>query len=272
MLACLAMPMAEGAQLKQRTAEAFDRYVAASEGRMQQEIREGPFLFIDALPADRRTEAYAQLAERQILVNQANGKEDGRPVKIPDGLIHDWIGVLYIPKASLTQTLEIVQDYSNYQEFYKPEIRRSKILQQEGETFKVFLQLYKKSLVTVVINANFDVSFRRLGTDRVVSDAYSTRLAEVENAGQENEREMPVDDGHGYLWRIINYWRFEERDGGVYVQLESIGLSRGVPAIIGWLVNPLLESIPRGTITSLLGATRRAVVRRRPAAQSSTMP
>jgi hypothetical protein len=42
--------------------------------------------------------------------------------------------------------------------------------------------------------------------------------------------------------------RFEEKDGGVYVQVESIGLSRAVPAIIGWLVNPLLRSIPRGTL------------------------
>ena len=96
-------------------------------------------------------------------------------------------------------------------------------------------------------------------TRRSVTTGENIRLAEVENAGQTDERELVVDDAHGYLWRLFSYWRFEEKDGGVYVQLESIGLSRVVPAIIGWLVNPLLRSIPRGTISSLLGATRAAV-------------
>ena len=63
-------------------------------------------------------------------------------------------------------------------------------------------------------------------------------------------------EGIGYLWRLDSFWRLEEKDGGVYVQLESIGLSRSVPAIFAWLVNPLLRSIPRRTLTDLLGATR----------------
>lgn len=137
-------------------------------------------------------------------------------------------------------------------------MRNSKLLQRNGDVFKVFLQLYKKSLVTVAIDANFDIGFEQLAKNLVVSRSYSTRLAEVVNAGQPDERELPVDAGHGYLWRLYSYWRFEERDGGVYVQLESIGLSRRVPAIIAWLVDPLLKSIPRGTLVSLLAATRAA--------------
>ena len=101
-----------------------------------------------------------------------------------------------------------------------------------------------------------------------MSRSYSTRLAEVQNAGQADEHELPVDDAHGYLWRLFMYWRFEEKDEGVYVQLESIGLSRAVPAIIGWLVNPLLRSVQRETLTSLLGATRAAV---RPGARASLL-
>jgi len=188
-----------------------------------------------------------------------NTKEEGHPIEVPHGLIHDWIGLLFIPNSSLAQTLAVVQDYDNHQNIYKPEVRHSKLLQRNGDNFKVFVQLYKRSLVTVVINADFDINFERFGTNRVVSHSYSTRLAEVEDAGQAGEREVPVGNAHGYLWRLHSYWRFEEKDGGVYVQLEGIGLSRAVPAIIGWLVTPLLRSIPRGTISSLLGATRAAV-------------
>ena len=260
MLVCLAVQTTEAAELKKETAAAFDHYIRATEGRIESELHNGPFLFIDELPEKRRRGAYAQLREGQILVQQVNTKAEGHPIEVPQGLIHDWIGGVFIPNASLAQTLAVVQDYDNQQNIYKPEVRRSKLLQRNGDNFKVFLQLYKKSLVTVVINADFDINYERFGTNRVVSHSYSTRLAEVENVGQADERELPVDETHGYLWRLFSYWRFEEKDGGVYVQLESIGLSRGVPEIIGWLVNPLLRSIPRGTLTSLLAATRAAVV------------
>ena len=59
--------------------------------------------------------------------------------------------------------------------------------------------------------------------------SYSTRIAEVENAGKSNERELPVGNDHGYIWRLYSYWRIEEKDSGVYVQGESIGLSRTIP-------------------------------------------
>ena len=259
MLVCLAAQPVEAAELKKETAAAFDRYIGASEGRIKSELHNGLFLFIDELPETRRVEAYAQLRKGQVLVKQVNTKEEGHPIEVPHGLIHDWIGVLFIPNASLAQTLAVIQDYDNHQNIYKPEVRHSKLLNRNGDNFKVFLQLYKKSLVTVVINADFDINYERFGTNRAVSRSYSTRLAAVGNAGQADEHELLVDDAHGYLWRLYSYWRFEEKDGGVYVQLESIGLSRTVPAIIGWLVNPLLRSIPRGTLSNLLGATRAAV-------------
>ena len=258
-LICLAAQRVEAAELKKETAAAFEHYVGASEKRIKSELHNGSFLFIDELPETRRVEAYSQLHEGRVLVKQMNTKEEGHPIEVPHGLIHDWVGVLFIPNASLSQTLAVVQDYDNHRNIYKPEVRDSKLVQHSGDNFKVFLQLYKKSLVTVVINANFDINYERFGTNRAVSRSYSTRLAEVENAGQTDEHELPVDDAHGYLWRLYSYWRFEEQDGGVYVQLESIGLSRAVPAIFGWLVNPLLRGIPRGTLSSLLGSTRAAV-------------
>jgi hypothetical protein len=165
-----------------------------------------------------------------------------------------------VEKLDLRKMVRKIWRY-NHQNIYKPEVRRSTLLNRSGDNFKVFLQFYKKSLVTVVINANFDINYEQLGPDRVVSRSYSTRLAEVQNEGQADQHEQLVDDAHGYLWRLYSSWRFEEKDGGVYVQLESIGLSRGVPVIFAWLVNPLLRSIPRGTLSSLLVATRAALAK-----------
>ncbi len=257
MLVCLIAQTLHAAELKERTATAFDSYIAASEKRMQAELQNGTFLYIDGLPPERRREAYAQLRDGQILVEQLHAKVEGNPIKVPGGLIHDWIGVIFIPNVSLAQTVAVAQDYDNYKVIYKPDVSQSRLVQRSGDNFKVFLQFYKKSLITVVLNTDYDINYERFGPDRVVSKSHSTRIAELQDAGQADEREFPVDGGHGYLWRLDSYWRLEEKDGGVYVQLESIGLSRGVPAIFAWLVNPLLESIPRGSLTGLLGATRR---------------
>jgi hypothetical protein len=261
-LVCFAGQPARAAELKKETAAAFERYVDASNARINTEVHSESFLFIDGLQEKSRMQAYAKVRQGDVQLKQEETQEEGHPFAIPHGLIYDWIGVLFIPNASLKQALAVVQDYDNYQNIYKPAIRHSRLLSRNGDSFKISLQLYRRSPVTVVIDAGFDIVYDRLGADRTVSRSYSTRLAEVENAGQSDEREMPSDAAHGYLWRLVDYWRFEEKDGGVYVQLESIGLSRSVPDILGWLINPLLRSIPRGILSSLLGATRTEVVHR----------
>jgi hypothetical protein len=108
---------------------------------------------------------------------------------------------------------------------------------------------------------NFDVRYAMPGPTRAVSQSYSTRIAEVENPDEPNEHELPVGNDHGYLWRLDNYWRVEEKDGGAYVQVESIALTRRIPTLVAWLVNPLVRSIPRSVLSSLLTATREAVLK-----------
>jgi hypothetical protein len=107
------------------------------------------------------------------------------------------------------------------------------------------------------------------GPTRALGQAYSTRIAEVENPDKPDERELPVGNDHGYLWRLDNYWRVEEKDGGTYLQVESVGLTRTVPAILAWLINPLVKNIPRAVLSNLLNATRRAVTGSKRAASSS---
>lgn len=261
-LLCFHALPAEAAELKKETAAAFDRYVAVSEERINTELQNGPFLLVDEFPDQSRTKTYQQLRAGQILTKRISARQEGKSVKVPHGLVHHWMGLLFIPGSSLVQTLSVVQDYSDYAALYKPEIRKSTLLSRDGNNFKASFQLYKKSLVTVVINADFDITYEQLGTDRAASRSRATRLAEVENFGQPGEREMPTDDGHGYLWRLHTYWRFQEKDGGVYVQVEMIGLNRTVPLAIAWLVNPTIQNIARETVSGQLSATRTAVAER----------
>jgi hypothetical protein len=57
------------------------------------------------------------------------------------------------------------------------------------------------------------------------------------------------------LWRLNTYWRLLERDGGTYLQCESISLSRGIPTGLGWLVGPFVTSIPRESLAFTLETT-----------------
>ena len=106
-----------------------------------------------------------------------------------------------------------------------------------GNEFKVYLQLYRKSLVTVVVNVNLDIQYTLIESSRAMSRSYSTRIAELENAGKPEEHELPVGKDHGYIWRLYSYWRIEEKDDGVYLQVESVALSRGIPWVLAWLIN-----------------------------------
>jgi hypothetical protein len=93
----------------------------------------------------------------------------------------------------------------------------------------------------------------------VIGSAVSARIAELEHPEQPDSPVFPADHGHGYLWRVNNYWRLEEKDGGVYMQVESIALSRDVPALFAWFFNPLIRRVSRQTLANLLYATQRGL-------------
>ncbi len=260
-LIVLASLPSHAAKLKPETAAAFERYIRVTEARMNADVRDNKSLIVDRLSDDvRRQRAYEQLQQGQVYIEQLHTREeDGRAMHVPSGLIHDWAGVIFIPKATLSETVAVLQDYDNHQNIYKPNIRKSKLIEHNGNEFKIYLQFFNKSLVTVVVNADFDVN-SQFGTFGYESTSCSTRIAEVTNPGKPDEHELPVGNDHGYLWRLCTYWYVEEKDGGVYVQNESIALSRTVPVIFAWLINPLIKSIPRNFLAHLLEGTRKAVL------------
>jgi hypothetical protein len=187
-------------------------------------------------------------------------------------LIHHWAGVTFIPKATLAETLAVLQDYDNQEKIYKPQVRQAKLIEQKGNESKIFEQFYSKSIVTVVLNVYFDVVEMQMGSTRAESVSHSTRIAEVVDIGSPSERERTDGKDHGYMWRLNSYWRVEEKDGGVYVQTETITLSRTVPLMLAWIINPLTKSIPRDVIVQLLTDTQKAVLMRGTTWKQGSLP
>ena len=158
----LLVASAPAAELKPDTAAAFDHYIRATEALHADDLRNGHFLVIDRLPGTPRQETYARLRQAQIHIEQLHTKEEGRSIQIPGGLVHHWVGVIFIPGASLSQVIAVLQDYDNHKNVYKPDVRRSNLLEHNGNEFKIYLQFYRKSIVIVVINTDFDVHTRYL--------------------------------------------------------------------------------------------------------------
>jgi hypothetical protein len=239
-------------RLKQRTLKSFEAYLREAEAAMEQTPRGSDrFLWSDTSPEIAR-----QVRGGQVLAQFWSG--DG-PVKVPSGLIHDWIGAAWTPGTTVEATLALIQDYDNHTDIYKPEVIRSKLVSRRGNDFQIYLRLLKKKIMTVVLDTDHEVHYGRVDRIRWFCRSYTTRIAEVENAGKPNEKVLPPDTGYGFLWRLYSYWRFQERDGGVYLECRAISLTRDVPVGLGWIIEPIIQKLPKESLIHTLACTRQAL-------------
>lgn len=263
---CLVVPPAGATDLEPKTLEAFDAYVRVAETQIDAQLAQGqPYLWVEGLPAARRATAEAQLRAGQVVIERldATGKSDAdKPIAVPDGMIHHWIGTVFIPGATLAQTLALEEDYDHQQEYFHPDVIRSRILRHDGNDFTIELRLYKKKVITTVLDTEHQVHYALVDATHAWSRSRTIRIQEVDDAGKPGERLEPEGHDRGLLWRMNTYWRFEEKDGGTYVECQSISLTRDIPAGLGWLIGPYVNSVPRESLTFTLETTRSAVLQR----------
>jgi hypothetical protein len=265
LIAASAMFALAAIELKPKTLEAYQRYVALTEQRIQGERHgQAPFLWIDRLPADRRADALAKLDRGEIVVSELETRDNGRDIDVDDGLIHHWVGTVLIPGASVDEVLDYVRRYDRYAELFAPMIVRSRVIAQDGTTYTVAMRTSVKKVITVVMDADYVIDYERISPTRVFASNVATHLHQVHDAGEPGERREPGDDADGYLWRFQMWCSFDQRDAGTYEQCESISLTRGVPWVFAWIVKPFVTGIPRETLAFTLGKVRSGVGAGRP--------
>ena len=167
---------------------------------------------------------------------------------------------MFIPGVGLDETLELIQDYDRHAEIYSPEVEDARIIRRDGDVFEVFMRFRKKKVITVVMDTIHDVEYVTPATGRTLSISRTSSVREVQEPGTAAERALPDGEGSGFLWRINSYWRFLERDGGTYIECESISLTRTIPFMLRWLVGPFVNDVPREQLADLLQTTREALV------------
>jgi hypothetical protein len=243
--------ISEGAELKTETQQAWDAYIQTANSQMMDRTH-GHFLWVDEVPDRSRS-----VRDGKILVSPI-GQENPKPVRY--GLIHDWIGTAFIPDAKLEDALSAARDYDHYKEFYKPNVIDSKWLGTAGTCDKYWMLLANHEIVaSTALEGEYEACYYRLDDRRWYSIARTTRMREIRRYPQPGAQELSSEQDSGYIWRIYSFARFEERDGGVYIELEVIVLSRDIPAGLRWVVNPIVRRVSKSAMLTSLRQMEEAV-------------
>lgn len=242
---------AVAADLEARTAEAYERYLTAVAQAFARQT--GSEIFLQqATP-----EALARMRRGEILL--AAGRGDGI-TDVAKGLIHHWRATVFVPNVTLARLLASVQDYSVYADVYDWVIA-AQLIANEGDRFRTFFRVKRTAgVVTGVVDVWIVTDYRRVGSDRMVAVAKADCLRQVERAGERDEYRLRPGTGSGYLWRADALSKYLERDGGVYVELDTIGLSRGYPPLLGWIIEPIARRLGRESAADSLKQLRAAVI------------
>ena len=251
---------AASATLRARTLAGWENYVSATERRIGREMENASeFLILDSLPEKTREQVQRSLDRGEVYVAKRQTRNDaGKEIHVDSGMIHHWYGAVFVPNTNLRDVLRWVQNYEHHAEYFR-DVERSRLISRNGNDFRIFLRLTRKKVVTVHYNTEHSVTYTDRGYGgyrRISSRSIADRIAELENAGSTGESEKTPDDDSGFLWRLNSYWRYEERNGGVVIECESISLSRSIPFALGWLIRPFVESVPRESLTGMLESIR----------------
>jgi hypothetical protein len=246
----------QGLAIAEPTAAAtasFDAYVSTVESRIgQQHQGAGGFL----APADQ-----GRLRNGELIIEKL---APASPAGFPGAMLHHWRGTAFAPGAKAADFERLMRNFNAYPQYYAPQVVQARILSQQGDRYQVVLRVKQHHVITVVLDTAYDVTFARaaaphIDAPRGYSISRSTRVSEIESAGTAKEHTLAPSDDHGFLWRLNTYWSYEEHDGGLYMQIESVSLTRAIPTGLGWVIRPFVESVPRESLEFTLRSTCNAL-------------
>ena len=251
-IALVLLSTASAAELKQNTVAAWDQYVQTVDAGMQDRLTSPrQFLWIDEAPDRCR-----RLQSGEILVAPVPAHN---PQRVPSGLIHHWIGAAFVPNAKAADILKVVRDYGHYRDYFHPAVVASELIRQDGGDDRFSIVMMNNAFLKSAIAVESESSYVAVDAQRWYSVSHSNRVQSIEEYGKPGEHRLPVDQGNGYIWRVHNITRLAERDGGVYIEVEALVLSRDIPGGLRWVADPIVRRVAKSSIVTTLQETEEAV-------------
>jgi hypothetical protein len=212
----------------------------------------------------RAYDGYAEQATRAFLEHitsasggataSRNGEVVARPARedgimsVPGGLVHHWVGSTFIAGVTLKEALDVSSRYNDYPAIYKP-IVASTLLSHEGNTYRVWMRIKESAAgLSAVLDVTSRVQYFNPDSRSVYSISASEEIRELRDPGTAKERKLAPGHDSGYLWRAAAFTHMVERDGGVFVEMETIGLTRGYPTLLRWIIEPVARRLGRSSV------------------------
>jgi hypothetical protein len=232
------------------TLAAWEHYLAVAE-ECTKAAPTSEFLSLDSHPSQTR-----EVQQGKVIVFQLRPESASA---VPHALIHDWLGATFIPDVTIADVFAVTRNYDRYPEWYGPTIVRGHLLERSDCNDRFSIRYVRHVLfVTAVLDSEYDTQYVQVSPTSWYSTSRSTRLQEVDQSDKTADRE--IDNGTRYVWRAYTLTRYQQRDNGVYIEQESIALSRPIPASLRWIVEPVVKRLARDLLASSLERTRDAVL------------
>jgi len=240
------------ATLSDAASRAFDEHAA----RARQS-----FIAAAQRPIADNPAARATLRDSGSVITPGTG--DGI-VDVPGALFHHWTGAIFIPGVTLDQVLVISRGSAAYPDIFHP-VQRAVVLSQQGEMFRVQFRMKESAGgLSATLDMTSTIQYGRPDATHAYVISAADEIREVKDAGRPTERQLPAGRDSGYLWRAGSLTRFVADDGGVYMAMETLGLSRPYPPLLGWIIEPIARRIGRRSVGASMEEFRRAVLARYP--------
>lgn len=239
-------------KLSATTLRAFEDYRKSRvDAEMQRRIR-GEMSYLWVREDTARSEAVLKGTEVVHSITGDAGRE------VPEGLIHDWVGAVFIPGVSVVEVRRLLEDQNRQKQLY-PEVITARTLARSKDYTRTLVRIQKQQIFTIVVELENDNHWYCSFPSRCALHSYTLRVREVSHAGGPEERLYGEQEGHGFLWRMNSWWLMEEDNGGVWVELRVTSLSRSIPPGLGWILRPMIASFPGNSISSTLSRLRKAL-------------
>jgi hypothetical protein len=238
-----------------RTLAAWKTYVDLTEARMRREL-DSPRGFLASDFSTDGAELRRQVTGGSIVIDRQTTRDhDDHEIDVPGGTIQHWRGTIFLPRMTLAALVNALQHQPEHGPFQQ-DVLAMRVERREPDALELFIRMSRSAIVTVTYDTEHRVEFRSRDAARVSTRSVATRITEMEHAGSPDERALGPDDDHGYLWRMNSYWRYEQVDGGVIAEMESVTLSRHIPAAVRFLVDPIVGRIARESVERTLRSFR----------------
>ena len=228
---------------------AFNAYTSVLESRLAEQHR-SPGGFLASMTTTPQHEA--DLRRGAVRIEQLISPA---ALVSPGALLHHWRGTAFAPGVDAADFELLMKNVNAYSVYFAPQVLKAEALTQRGDHLEIWMRVRQRHILTVVMDTTYDTIYGRLDAQHGYSLSRSTRITEIDSPGTVTERALNANEEHGFLWRLNTYWSYEERDGGLYIQIESVSLTRSIPRGLGWAVGPFVETIPRESLDFTLRST-----------------